>query len=259
MFRIIAAPKAYSSLQTAIAAAGRKARAVLQPHTELTGTPVFRFLIVLKSGGRRISPAVWIVITLLVVIPIGASVYSEFFTRTSIYRLRVTVVDQQGIAVENEEEAEGVKVWSSLGGEPQRVKAGWQFEIPSAGKPKDGKLSIYASKKSAFLTGRTDLILADDFNPAITVNLKRDDSGRVRGQVIDAGKRGVAGVRVFVVGYESEAIITKEGGNFELPAHAAAGQTTLLAAEKNGYRPERQYYPAGDKPVELRLERNEIW
>jgi hypothetical protein len=211
--------------------------------------------IVLKSGGRRISPAVWIVITLLVVIPIGASVYGEFFTRTSIYRLRVTVVDPQGIAVKNEEEAEGVEVWSSLGGEPQRVKAGWRFEIPSAGKPKDGKLSIYASKKSAFLTGRTDLILADDFNPAVIVNLKRDYAARVRGRVIDAGNREVSGVRVFVVGYESEAVITKDDGAFELPAHAATGQTTLLAAEKNGYRPLRQYYPAVDKPAELTLER----
>jgi len=211
--------------------------------------------IVLKSRGKRVSPAVWIVITLLVAIPIGASVYSEFLAKTGIYRLRVIVVDPQGIAVKNEEEAEGVEVWSSLGGEPQRVKAGWQFEIPSAGKPKDGKLSIYASKNSAFLTGRTDLILADDFNPAITVNLRRDDSATVRGQVIDAGKRGVAGARVFVVGYESEAIITKDGGAFELPAHAAAGQTTLLAAEKPGYRPARQYQPAGNEPVELILER----
>jgi hypothetical protein len=87
------------------------------------------------------------------------------------------------------------------------------------------------------------------------MSLKRDDSARVRGRVIDAGNRGVAGVHVFVVGYESEAIITKEGGNFELPAHAATGQTTLLAAEKNGYRPLRQYYPAVDKPAELTLER----
>jgi len=211
--------------------------------------------IVLKSRGSRVSPAIWIVIVLLVAIPIGASVYSEFYTRTAIYRLRVTAVEPQGIAVKDEGEAEGVEVWSSLGGEPKRVKGGWQFDIPSAGKPKDGKLSIYASKKSAFLTGRTDLILADDFNPAIIVDLKRDDSAKVRGQVIDVRKRGVAGVRVFVVGYESEAIITKDGGNFELPAHAASGQPTLLHAEKTGYRPARKYISAGDEPDELILEK----
>jgi len=211
--------------------------------------------IVLKSRRTKVPPAVWIVIVLLVAIPIGASVYNEFFTRTAIYRLHVTVVEPQGIAIKDEVEAFGVEVWSSLGGEPKRVKGGWQFDIPSASKPKDGKISIYASKKSAFLTGRTDLILADDFNPAIIVDLKRIDSAKVRGQVIDAGKLGVPGARVFVVGYESEAIITKDGGNFELPAHAAAGQQTLLYAEKPGYRPARQYHPAGDEPAELKLER----
>jgi hypothetical protein len=211
--------------------------------------------IVLKGRGSRLSPAIWIVIVLLVVIPVGASVYSEIVARTAIYRLRVTVVEQQGIAVKDEEEAKGVEVWSSLGGEPKRVKGGWQFDIPNAAKPKDGKLSIFASKKSAFLAGRSDLTLGDDYNPAVIVNLSRDDSAKVRGQVIDARNRGVAGVRVFVSGYESEAIITKDGGNFELPAHAADGQQILLHAEKKGYRPAREYLSAGDKPVELILER----
>jgi hypothetical protein len=211
--------------------------------------------IVLKSRGRKVSPAIWIVIVLLVLIPVGASVYSEFFTRTAIYRLRVTVVEAQGIAVKDEEEAKGVKVWSSLGGEPKRVTGGWQFDIPNAAKPKDGKLSIFASKESAFLTGRTDLILADDFNPAVILNLRRDDSAKVRGQVIDVRQGGVAGVRVFVSGYASEAVITDVGGNFELPAHAADGQHILLHAEKKGYRPAREYFSAGDKPVEVKLER----
>lgn len=212
-------------------------------------------LIVLKSRGKRVSPAIWVVIVLLVAIPIGASVYSEIITRTSIYQLRVIVVEPQGVAVKDEVEAGGVEVWSSLGGESKRVKGGWQFDIPNAARPKDGKLTIYAAKKSAFLTGRTDVTLADDFNPAIIVNLRRDDSARVRGQVIDGRKRGVAGVRVFVVGYESETLITNEGGNFELPAHAAAGEQVLLHAEKTGYRPARQYHPAGDEPAELILER----
>lgn len=211
--------------------------------------------IVLKGRGSKVSPAIWVVIVLLVAIPVSASVYGEFFSRTAIYRLRVTVVEAQGVAVKNEEETEGVEVWSSLGGEPKRVKGGWQFDIPSASKPKDGKLSIYASKKSAFLNGQTDLILGDDFNPATIVNLKRDDSAKVRGQVLDHRNRGVAGVRVLVVGYESEAIITKEGGNFELQAHAAAGQQILVHAEKAGYQLTKQHIPAGNESAELILER----
>jgi hypothetical protein len=211
--------------------------------------------ITLKSRGRKISPAIWIVIVLLVAIPISASVYSEINSKTAIYRLRVTVVDPQGIAVKDEEEAEGVQVWSTLGGEPKRVKGGWQFDIPSASKPKDGNLSIFASKKSAFLTGRADLILADDYAPAIIVNLKRDDSAQVRGQVIDGNNQGVAGAKVFVVGYGSEATVTNADGNFELPAHAATGQITLLQAEKPGYRPASLHHPAGREPATLKLQR----
>ena len=209
--------------------------------------------IALKSRGRKVSPAIWVVIVVLVAIPIGASIYSEITARTSIYRLRVTVVNQQGAPVNEVEE--GLKVWSSFGGEPKRVAGGWQFDIPSAIKPLDSKLIIYASKESAFLTGSAELILGNDYNPAIIVNLRRDDSAKVRGQVVDGKNRAVAGARVFVVGYESEAVITQEGGNFELPAHAAAGQMVLLYAGKNGYRPTKQPQPAGDTPVDLILER----
>jgi hypothetical protein len=209
--------------------------------------------IALKSRGRKVSPAIWAVIVLLVAIPIGASIYSEITARTSIYRLRVTVINQQGSPVNELEE--GLKVWSSFGGEPKRVAGGWQFDIPNAGKPRDGKLTIYASKESAFLTGSADLILSDDYNPAVIVNLRRDDSAKVRGQVVDGKNRAVAGVRVFVVGYESEAVITQEGGGFELPAHAVTGQQVLLYAGKNGYQPAKQLHPAGDTPAELILER----
>jgi hypothetical protein len=215
--------------------------------------------IVLKSHRRRISPAVWIVIVLLVAIPIGASVYGEIVARTSIYRLRVTVVGTQGVPFkegkDEKDEMAGVEVWSSLGGEPKRVAGGWQIDIPNAGKPRDGKLTVYASKKSDFLTGKTDVTLNDDFNLAITVDLLRDDSARVRGQVTDGRNRAVEGARVLVVGYETEAVITKEGGNFELPAHAAIGQQVLLHAEKKGYRAMKQYHQAGDEPVILTLNR----
>jgi hypothetical protein len=205
--------------------------------------------IVLRSRGRKVPISVWIVILLLVIIPIGASVYTQLAGRTSIYNLRVTVVDPQGVPVED------AKVWSSFGGEPKRVAGGWQFDIPDAGKPKDGKLAIYASKESAFLTGNAELALGNDPNPAVIVNLKRDDTAKVRGQVVDERNRAVAGARVSVVGYESEAIITKEGGNFELPAHAAIGQPVFLYAEKNGYRATKRQHQAGNEPAELILER----
>jgi hypothetical protein len=208
--------------------------------------------IVLKSRGRKVSPAVWIVIVLLVAIPIGASIYGEIIARTSIYRVRVTVVDPQGVPVED------ARVWSSFGGEPKKVMGGWQFDIPGASRPKDGNLIIYASKDNDWLTGRTSLILDSDSNPAIAVNLKHDKTARMRGQVVNGRNQPVAGARVFVDGYESEAVITNDRGDFELPAHAAVNEQVLLRAEKSAYQPTSLYHPAGSEAAILTLNKSEL-
>jgi hypothetical protein len=169
-------------------------------------------------------------------------------SQRSIYRLRVTVTDVQGTPVED------AKVWSSVGGEPKKVAGGLQFDIPAANKPLDGKLTIFASKEDAFLTGETGLTLSNDYNPAVIVNLKRDDSGKVRGQVVDGKNHAVTGARVFVVGYQAEFVLTKDGGNFELAAHAALNQQVMLHAEKARYSV-NLWHPAGDTPAVLVLER----
>jgi hypothetical protein len=182
---------------------------------------------------------------------IGAAVIGKWpFTPTpdnSIYRVRVTVVDDKGTPTEE------AKVWSSFGGEPKRVAGGWQFDIPAASKPKDGKLTIFASKESAFLKGEAPLTLDKEVNPALTINLKRDASAKVRGQIVDNKNRGIAGVKVFVVGYDAEAVTTKAGGNFELPAHAAIDQQVLVHAEKQGYRGADRHHPAGDTSLKMTL------
>jgi hypothetical protein len=166
-----------------------------------------------------------------------------------IYRVRVTVMGDQKIPIED------AQVWSSFGGEPKRVAGGWQFDIPAASKPNDGKITVFASKESAFLTGEKSFILDKELNHAVIVTLRRDTSAKVRGQVVDSRNRAAVGVRVFVVGYESEAVITKEGGNFELPAHAAVGQKMTIHAEKIGYRGANRIHPAGDAPLIMVLER----
>lgn len=166
-----------------------------------------------------------------------------------LFRLRVTVIDSQGIPVDD------ARVWSSIGGEAKKVPGGWQFDIPAASKPHDGKLTIYASRESAFLTGNVEVVLSNDYNPAKTIQLKHNDSAKVRGQVVDGRNHAIVGARVFVIGYEPDAMITREGGNFELPAHAAIGQQVLLHAEKVGYRPVNLWHPAGDTPAILVLEK----
>jgi len=166
-----------------------------------------------------------------------------------IYRVRAIVLDLQGTPTDE------ARVWSTLGGELAKVSGGWKAEIPAASKPVDGKLTIFAAKESAFLTGQAGLILSSDYNPTVTITLRHDVSAKVRGQVIDKRNRAVAGARVFVVGYESEAIITKDGGNFDLPAHAASKQEVLLHAEKKGTGAVKQWHRAGDSPAILMLER----
>ena len=195
--------------------------------------------LVLNKRKEPIPQVAWIIIVLLVAIPIAASLYSSFITKSSIYRLRVTVIDPQNMPIED------AKVWSSFGGEPKKVAAGWEFDIPEESKPREGKLSIFAAKETAFLTGQADLTLDSEHNPAITVQLKRDDSAKVWGQIVDSKNRAVVAARVFVIGYETESVLTKDGGNFVLPAHAAKGQKVFLHAEKDGLAA-KLWHPAGN-------------
>jgi hypothetical protein len=73
--------------------------------------------------------------------------------------------------------------------------------------------------------------------------------------VTDEKGRPVSGARVFVDGYESEAIKTKEDGRFKLPAHAAVGQFVFVVAKKPGIGVGKLNHPAGDTPVPLVLYR----
>lgn len=197
-----------------------------------------------KSKRRRIPAAFWVVVIALTLIGVGATTYN---TRDELYRVRVTVLGLEQIPIED------AKVWSSFGGEPKKVAGGWQFDIPTANKPQDSKLTFFASKESAFLTGKTELTLSNDYNPTVTVSLVRVET-KIRGQLVDRKNRAVAGALVFVVGYQAEAAITKEDGNFELPAHAAIGQQVLLHAEKDSLSASG-WYSAGDFPAVLMIER----
>lgn len=209
-----------------------------------------------ETTSRRALIGVIVAAVITVIGGLGVAILNGWFGErkphpmpdTGIYRVRVTVLDEQGKPTEDAD------VTNTFGGEAKKVKGGWQFDIPAASKPKDGKLTVMAMKESAFLSGKTDLTLVSDANPAVTINLKRDDSARVRGQVVDSKNRAIMGARVFIVGFEGDIVITKEGGNFELPAHAAVGQTVKLHAEKAGFLAVTQEHPAGDHPATLVLE-----
>jgi hypothetical protein len=166
----------------------------------------------------------------------------------AIYRVRVIVVGSEGTPIEE------AKVWSSMGGEPKKVSGGWQLDIPAASRPADGKLTVWASLDTAYLKGSQEVALDNDRNPAVTIRLSGDKTATVRGIVLDGDQRSIVGARVSVAGYESEAVVTGEGGGFVLPAHAALAQNVLLHAEANGHEGVTQWHRAGDQPATIVLD-----
>lgn len=187
----------------------------------------------------------------------------------ALYRVRVTVLDPQNAPVSD-------AVLSSLvGGEQEKADGGWEIDIPAANKPADGKVTIYASKRSASLYGEAELILDKDSNPAIKIQLRKgaspnppikgDDgplvkippSSHIKGVVIDSSSQPIDGAWVNVVGYEGERVQTGPSGEFDLAAHRAKGQIVQVRAAKEGYKFENQNHPAGSIPMTIILRRGQ--
>ena len=109
----------------------------------------------------------------------------------SIYRLHVTVLDPQGQPVE------GGEVYSSVGGELQKVDGGWEIEIPAAKRPTDGRIEIRASERASFLEGSTEFEWVEgELQQAVTLRLEVPSDARVTGRVFDRDGNPVAGARV---------------------------------------------------------------
>jgi hypothetical protein len=200
----------------------------------------------LKKG--KVPPVAWGIVTAIVIValtPIIAPLYMNSF---GIYRVRVVVLDDRKIPT-NE-----AKVTCSVGGEVKKVEGGWECDIPSKTKPTDGKLQAYATVSDAFLTGRAELELKDDYSPVATVQLSADTSARIIGMVEDENNKPLESARVGVVGYDAEGMVTKAGGNFSLPAHKANGQQVQIFAFKEGYAAgPPEWHQAGDHPVTIIL------
>jgi len=203
------------------------------------------FLLAKRRG--KVPPITWAAIVAIVLLGLGPIIVQ--LNSLAIYRVRVTVLGPEGTPVED------AKVWSSAGGEPKKVAGGWQFDVPAAARPVDGKLTIWASVDAAYLRGSQEVRLAGDRNPEATIRLNSDRTAIVRGLVMDQRGRADAGARVSAVGYQSEAVVTQVGGDFNLPAHAARGQNVLLHAEADGYAGVTQWHMAGDQPATIVLDR----
>jgi hypothetical protein len=205
-------------------------------------------------GGSRRGLQGWTLILALVLVslvgtsPLLASTYLNYFSLTAT--VRVTVIGPNGTIVDDAD------VTSNIGGEVKRVSGGWEIAVPADSLPTSGEITIRAEQKSTFSHGQTTVSSAGrrKLVPA-TVTLKHDTSARVRGIVVDARGNAVKGARVQVVGYDSEGTVTSDGGGFDLPAQAAAGERVPLHAEKQGYKAVNENYPAGDVSARLVLRR----
>jgi len=208
-------------------------------------------LIILKRVRKppAIAWAAVFAILMIGVTPFFASLYALRSRDSTVYRIRVTVLDPQNVPVEN------ATVWSSLGGEPKKVPGGWEFDLPYATKPLDGNLMLYASAPERYLRGSRRLKLSADPNPAAEITLEKDSSATVRGQVVSPNAIAIPGARVEVIGYDSESVTTGPAGDFVLLAHSAAGEEVGLHVEKLGYHTVNQLHPAGESPATVVLDR----
>jgi hypothetical protein len=204
----------------------------------------YLFSIAIKKRQSRITWALAAVVLILGLAPLLLSTYVQ---SRGLYRVRVVVLGTDKMP-DND-----AQVISSNGGEPKQVEGGWEFDIPPQSRPADGKLKLFASEKNAFLAGNSTLVLDKDYFPTVEIQLDRDTSAIIRGDVIDEQRRPVAGAHVWIPGYPDDAV-TSVRGNFALPAHAADGQIVRLRAQKDRLIADVSA-PAGSAPVELVLKR----
>lgn len=193
----------------------------------------------LRAKKPRIALLLAAGIIILGVFPIGAS---TFLQSRGVYRIRLSVLGADKQPVDD------ALVTSSIGGEPKKAEGGWEFDIPPQARPADGKVVLFASVKSAFLTGSSTLVLGQDYYPTTTIQLTHDTSATIRGVVVDEHRRSVSGAQVSIPGYPDIAV-TDRMGNFVLPAHAADGQIVQVRGQKDQLVGSLSV-PAG-RPIEL--------
>jgi hypothetical protein len=183
----------------------------------------YLFSLAIKKRQSRIT---WLLAAIVLILGLAPLLTSTYLRSKGLYRVRVVVLGTDKLP-DNE-----AHVISSNGGEPKKVQGGWEFDIPPQSRPANGKLKLFASEKNAFLAGNSTVVLDRDYFPTVEIQLDRDTSAIVRGDVIDEHRKPVAGAHVWIPGY-SDVAVTDEVGNFVLPAHAAEGQIVRLRAQKD--------------------------
>lgn len=113
-----------------------------------------------------------------------------------------------------------------------------------------GRLEIWAEQERGHLSGHLEVTLEGHSFHSVSLQLKKAET-TIGGMTVDVANRAVAQVKVFVLGYSTEAFTTQDDGTFVLPAHAAKGESVHVRAEKPGWEPVEEYPYAGDHTVKL--------
>lgn len=202
----------------------------------------------------RPNPFAWGALVAMVVlglVPIIGTMYADRMKvlgqYQAVYEVRVSVREMAGNA-----SISNATVHSSVGIDPAFIDSVWEFKIPSALKPADGKIEFLADVPSEFERGSATVVLGDDFHPVTTISVEPYPDAIVRGNIFDENRKALNGASVRVAGYK-DTTISADGGAFELPAHAPAGTEVELLVEKPGYIPVNQGHPAGRFPATVVL------
>jgi hypothetical protein len=167
---------------------------------------------------------VWVFSIVILILGLAPLVSSTLARSRGLYHIRVVVLgpDQKPV--------DYAQVRSSIG-QLQMVEGGWELDLPQRTRPLDNTLTFSAVVNDEFVSGDTDLVLAQDYYPTATIQLVPETSAKVRGVVVDEAMRAVAGATVSIPGY-AETAVTDKMGKFVLPAHAGNGQIVKIQAQK---------------------------
>lgn len=180
----------------------------------------------------------------------GIKVFSSAPNKNSLYRVRVVALDPRGQPVSD------ARISSAPDGKQNQSGTEYQIELSESNLPQDRKLRVWATKDDAIFTGAGEVVLKDDYNPVLTIQLNRETSARIKGQVNDENGNPISGVTVYLRNYPNEKTATDARGYFDLPAHAAPNEYVHLFIEDGRYQSWNDVLPAGgESPAIITLTR----
>jgi len=185
-------------------------------------------------------------ICIIAIVPMLTSTIVESRAVYTIYRVRVTTVDENRVPVE------GVTVRVTSANEAKTASDGsCELAVPKGSLPQDGEVTIFADKNAAFLHGHVEKRLGADPNPSLIIPLQKDKTAGFAGIVTDESGHVIRDVRVGAPG--AMAVITDDDGHFEIPPRFGHRERVLLHLEKPGYKAVDFWESAGDQNLDIVL------